>query len=330
MKKQAVKSAAGFAVVLMVLSIIPSGAFALENGTGTNQSNSTNENEFGKMMPGGMRHGGAGPDGIRGMGFGPAVNITEENFSDIQAEILNSITEKIAELQSKYDNVSEASSAEELQEVLLADRPANADGAGPGEKNGFPCEMYGPCLFEVENLTDDNFTEVQTRMLDSLQNMTEKLEEMHTELTEAGEDDRAEELDERIAELQNLYADVSDASTATELEGVIFDYLQAQAVDSLEKEIEILNARLTEDENATDEQLEGRIEELTALIADVEGAESLDELREIMSSEMKDGKGPMQQGGPMQNEGKMQGGRRNVPIRPENMPENDTDNSSGE
>ena len=104
MKKQAIKSAAGFAVVLMVLSIVPSGAFALENGTSTTQSNSTNENEFWKMM-GGMRHGGAGPEGIRGMGVGP-VNITEENFSEIQAEILSSITEKIAELQSKYDNVS--------------------------------------------------------------------------------------------------------------------------------------------------------------------------------------------------------------------------------
>jgi len=326
-KKQAVKSAASFAVVLMVLSIIPSGAFALENGT-TTQSDSTNEDEFGKMMPGGLRHGGAGLDGMRGMGFGPALNVTEENFADIQAEILNSITEKIAELQSKYDNVSEASSAEELQEVLLADRPANAEGAGFGEKNGFPCEMYGPYLFEIANLTDENFTEVQTKLLDSLQNMTEQLEEIQTKLEEAGEDDRAEELNEKIAELQNLYADVSEASTAAELEDVIFDYLQTQTVDSLEREIEILNSRLTEDENATDEQLEDRIEELTALIADVEGTESLDELREIMSSEMKNGKDPMQRGGPMQREGKMQGGRGNMPIRPENMAENGTDNKT--
>jgi hypothetical protein len=327
MKKQAIRSAAGFAVVLMVLSIVPSGAFALESGTSTTQSNSTSENEFWKMMPGGMRHGGAGPDGILDMGVGP-VNITEENFADIQAEILNSITEKIAELQSKYENVSEASSAEELQEVLLADRPVNAYGAGPGEKNGFPCEMYGPCFFEVVNLTDDNFADVQTRMLDSLQNMTEQLEEMQTKLEEAGEDDRAEELNEKIAELQNLYADVSEASTAAELEDVVFDYMQTQNVASLEKEIEILNARLTEDENATDEQLEDRIEELTTLIADVEGAESLEELREIMASEMKGGKGPMQQqGGPMQKEGKMKGGRGNMP-RPENMQENGTDNST--
>ena len=308
MKKQTVKSVASFAVVLMVLSIIPYGAFALENGTNTNQKSSTNENGFGKMMSGGMRHGGAGHDGMRGMGLGPAENITEENFADIQAEMLNSITEKIAELQSMYSNVSKASTAEELQAVLLAERQANAERAGPGEKNGFPGEMCGLCLFEAGNVTEENFTDVQTEMLDSLQNMTEKLAEIQAQLTEAGEDDRAEELDEKIAELQNLYAEVSEASTAAELKEIIFAYLQTQAVDSLEKEIEFLNARITEDGNTNDEQLEDRITELTALIADVEGAESLDELREIMSSEMKYGKDPMQKDG-----------RRNMLGHPDRM-----------
>lgn len=42
MKKQAVKSVAGFAVVLMVLSIIPSGAIASENATYADQINSAN------------------------------------------------------------------------------------------------------------------------------------------------------------------------------------------------------------------------------------------------------------------------------------------------
>jgi hypothetical protein len=317
MKKQAIKSVASFAVVLMVLSIIPSGAFALENGTNTNQANATNENGFGKMMPGGMRHGGAGPDGMHGMGLGPAENITDENFTDIQAEMLNSITEKIAELQSMYSNVSEASTAEELQAVLLAERQANAEGTGHGEKNEFPGEMYGPGLFEAGNVTEDNFTDAQTEMLDSLQNMTEKLEEMQTRFTEAGEDTRAGELDEKITELQNFYTDVSEASTAAELKEIIFAHLQTQAVTSLEKEIEFLNARIAEDGNTTDEQLEARITELTTLIADVEGAESLNELREIMSSEMKDGKGPMHNGG-----------HRNMPERLCSMQDNGTDKST--
>ncbi len=56
MKKQAVKSVAGFAVVLMVLSIIPSGAIASENATYADQINSANGKGSGKMMSGGMRH----------------------------------------------------------------------------------------------------------------------------------------------------------------------------------------------------------------------------------------------------------------------------------
>ncbi|WP_269850702.1 hypothetical protein [Methanosarcina horonobensis] len=197
MKKQAVKSVTSFAVALIVLSIISSGAFALENGTDANQANAVNENGFGEVMPGGMRHGGTGPDGMRGMGIGPAVNITEENFTEIQTEMLSSITEKIAELQSRYNNVSEASTAEELQEVLLAERQANAKVAGPGKMNGFPGEMCGPFIFEVENLTEENFTDVQTELLTSLQSMTENLEEIQTRVTEAGEEDRAEELNEK-------------------------------------------------------------------------------------------------------------------------------------
>ena len=310
--KKVVKSVASFAVVLMILSIIPYGAFALENGTNANQTSATNENGFGKMMP-----GGAGPDEMRGMGLGPAENITEENFADVQAEMLNSITERITELQSMYSNVSETATAEDLQAVLIAERQENAERAGPGEKNGLSGEMCGPGLFEAGNVTEDNFTDVQTEMLDSLQNRTEKLEEVQTRLTEAGEDDRAEELDEKITELKNLYTEVSETSTAAELKEVIFAYLQTQAVDSLEKETESLNARITEDGNANDERFEDRITEITALIADVEGAESLDELREIMSSEMKNGKGPMQKGG-----------RGNMPGRLGSMQDNGTDNST--
>ncbi|AKB18028.1 MULTISPECIES: hypothetical protein [unclassified Methanosarcina] len=317
MKKQVVKSVASFAVVLMVLSIIPYGAFALENGANTNQKSATNENGFGKMMPGGMRHGGAGPDETRGMGLGPAENITEENFDDVQAEMLNSITERIAELQSMYSNVSEAATAEDLQAVLIAERQANAERAGPGEKSGSPFEVYGPRFFEIENLTDKNFADVQTEMLDSLQNMTEKLEEIQTKLTEAGDEDRAEELEEKITEIQNLYAEISGAPTAAELKEIVFAHLQTQAIESFEKEIESLNARVTEDGNTNDERLEDRITEITALIADVEGAESLDELKEIMSSEMKDKKGPMQKDG-----------RGNMPGRHGSMQDNSMDNGT--
>lgn len=86
---------------------------------------------------------------MRGMGFCPAENITEENFTEVQTEVLNSITEKIAELQSLYNNVSETSTAEELQEVLLAERQANAEGAGPCGKMDFQIKCADPASLEL-------------------------------------------------------------------------------------------------------------------------------------------------------------------------------------
>lgn len=299
MKKQALKSVAGFAVVLMILSIIPSGALASENGTSANQTNSTDDG-FGKMIPGGMRHGGAGPDEMHGMGFCPAGNITEDNFTDVQASVLDSITEKIAELQNMYSNVSEASTAEELKEALVAEKQEKAKDAVPSQKGGCSDKMCVPCFFEVENVTDENFTEVQAEIVDSIGNMTDKLND---KLENTTDENMTAVLNEQITELEDLSADVSDASSAAELQEVVLTYMKAQAVDSLEKEIEHIETKVSDSENSTDDadenvtELNDRISELNALIEDINAAESFDELREIMSSEMKSEKEPMQQQG---------------------------------
>jgi hypothetical protein len=331
MKKQAIKSVASFAVVLMVLSIIPSGALASENGTSANQSNSTDYG-FGKMVPGGMRHGGAGPDEMHGMGSCPAENITEENFTVIQAGILDSITEKIAELQNMYSNVSEASTAEELKEVLLAERQANAEDMGPCEKGGFPGKMCVLRLFEVENVTDDNFTEVQTEIVDSIGNMTDML---NGQLENTTDENMISMLNEQITELEELSTDVSEASSAAELQKVILTYMKTQAVDSIEKEIEHIEARVSESENSTDDtdenvtELNDKITELTALIEDINAAESFDDLKEIMSSEMKSEKGPMQEGRASMKEGKgpmqQQGNCGRMPACPGFQQKNNTE-----
>jgi DNA repair exonuclease SbcCD ATPase subunit len=296
-KKQSIKSVASFAVVLMVLSIIPSGALASENGTCANQTNSTDDG-FGKMIPGGMRHGGAGHYGMHGM-VCPAENITEENFTEIQANILDSISEKIAELQNMYSNVSEASTAEELNEVLLAERQAKAEGMIPCENGRFPGKMCFPCFFEVENVTDDNFTEVQAEIVDSIGNMTEMLNE---KLENTTDENMTSMLNEQITELEELSADVSEASSAAELKEVILTYMKTQAVESIEKEIEHIESRVGESENSTDDtdenltELNDKITELNALIEDINAAESFDDFKEIMSSEMKSEKGPLQEG----------------------------------
>lgn len=301
MEKQAVKSVAIFAVVLMVLSIIPSGALASENGTSANQTNSLGDSGFGKTMPEGMRRGGAGHNGMHCMNSGPAENITEENFTEVQTTILDAITKRIAELQSMYTNVSEVSTAEELQEVLLKERQKNS---GLCEKNEFTGKMCGPCLFKVENVTDDNFTDVQTEIVDSIGNMTDMLNE---QLENTTDENMTEMLNEQITELEELSTNVSEASGAAELQKVVLTYMKAQAVESIEKEIERIEAKVSENENSTDgnvTELNNKVTELTALIEEINAAESFDELRELMSSQMKpengtmhEGKGPMQQGG---------------------------------
>lgn len=99
---KSLKSISRFATVLMVLCILPSGAYAAENS----------------------------------QKFVPAQNITEENFTDVQADILDSTSEQIANLQSFYTNVSETSNASELQKVLL--NQAQANGCGPDGKHRGP------------------------------------------------------------------------------------------------------------------------------------------------------------------------------------------------
>jgi hypothetical protein len=298
MTVKALKSISRFAMVLVVLSIIPSGAFASENAALTNSTDP-------------MYDPGSCPSC-------PERDISEENFIEVQADILDSISKRITELQSLYSNIIKVSNASDLQKVLSRDRKVN-EGMGPEGRHGF-------CPILLENVTDENFTDVQAVILDSLKNMTENVEVAQARLTEAGESNRAEELNEKITEIQNLYTEVSEASTAAELKEVLFTHEQTQALDSVEKKIELLKARVNENGNTSNEQFNRRITELTALMKDIKGTESFDELKEITYS-ARDGAmenemyadDPVRQKGcdPMDRPGRIQ----------DNATENDTDSS---
>lgn len=305
---KSLKSISRFATVLMVLCILPSGVYAAENSSK----------------------------------FVPAQNITEENFTDVRADILDSISEQITELQSFYTNVSETSSASELQEVLLNQVPAKGCGGPNGKHRGPEGMNQGPCgvpglfnLDQVENITDDNYTDVQTKIVNSIGNMTEML---NKQLENTTDENRTEMINEQITELEDLSTNVSAASSATELQEVVLTHMKTQAVDSIEIEIEHIQARVSESENRTDDsnenatELNDKITELTTLMDNIDAAESLEDLEEIMSSSqgmprmgprigpgMGYGMGPEQN--PMQREG-------NFPMCPGRMPENSTDNST--
>lgn len=259
-----------FAIGLIILSIIPSGAFASEN---ENLKNLTDL----------IYDPGSCPSC-------PAGNISEENFTEVQADMLDSISKRITELQNLYSEVSKVSNASDLQNVLSRKRQEKED-LENDERNIEPDEMQMEsdegnefCHILLENITDENFTSVQAVILDSLQNMTEEAEATQTRLTEAGESGKVEELNEKITEIRDLYTEVSEVSTAAELKEVLLTYEQAKALDSVEEKIDLLKARVNESENTSDEQLNNRITELTTLIEDIKGAESFDELKKIMHS----------------------------------------------
>lgn len=300
---KSLKSISRFATVLMVLCILPSGAYAAENSPK----------------------------------FAPAQNITEENFTNVRADILDSISEQIAELQSFYTNVSETSSASELQKVLLNQAQANGCGSdgkhrGPEGMNQGPCGMPGFFnLDQVANVTDDNYTDVQTEIVSSIGNMTEML---NKQLENTTDENRTEMINEQITELEDLSTNVSEASSATELQEVVLTHMKTQAVDSIEKEIEHIQAKVSESENRTDEndenvtELNDKITELTTLKDNINAAESLEDLKEIMSSSQGiPGMGHGMGHGMYPEQDQMQHGS-NFPMCPGGMPENSTNNST--
>lgn len=300
---KSLKPISRFVTVLMVLCILPSGAFAAENSPK----------------------------------FVPAQNLTEENFTDVRADILDSISEQIAELQSFYSNVSETSSASELQEVLLNQAPANGCGPdgkhrGPEGMNKGSCGMPGLFnLDQVENVTDDNYTDVQTEIVDSIGNMTEMLS---GQLENTTDENRTEMINEQITELEDLSTNVSAASSAAELQEVVLTHMKTQAVDSIEKEIEHIQAKVSENENSTDgsnenvTELNNKTTELSTLKDDINAAESLEDLKEIMSSSKgTPGMGPEMGHGMCPGQNPMQHGG-SFPMGPGGMPGNSADNST--
>jgi hypothetical protein len=220
------------ATVLMVLSIVPSCAFASENGSQPNLTNQAYDLKSGSTL------------GLFG-------NITEENFTDVKAFILKLISKRIAELQNLYNDVSKASNVSDLKGVLSNHRSANGC-MRPCHIHMEPFRMNRFNLDLVENVTDENFTAVQTEILGSLQNMTSMLKDQQNH-TEVGKDNRTEELNKRITEFQNLSTGVSKASTAAELKEAVFTFMQTQAVDLIEKKIEHLQAEVSESKNTSEE-----------------------------------------------------------------------------
>lgn len=244
--------------VLMIVSIIPSCAFATENSSSNHMFD---------------------------VKFGPVGNVTADHFGSAHSTILDSISKQISELQNFYKNVSDASNATELKEVL-ANRRLENECMEPYVKNRETAVMNVLDLDRIENVTDDNFTEVQTEIINSLGNATDMLNDQLNDSEISQDNNMTEEINSRITGLRNLSAEVSEASTAAELKEVVFTFMQTQTVDSIEKEIKYLQTEINDSNNMSENttELSSKIIELTTLKEKISGAESLEDLKNIMYS----------------------------------------------
>lgn len=258
-KKKSLHLISRLVTVLLVLCVIPSGVLAFEN----------NQN------------------------FGPGQKISDENFTEAKADILDSISKQITELQSLYTSVSKASNISELQNALFAHSQANgcvSDRMGRGHSGmhhgaGRISGFFN--LEQVENVTDNNYSVVQTEMVNSLGNMTVKLKEKVNSTTD---ENRTAILNEKITELEGFSANLSGASNAAELQNVVLTYMKIQAMDSIDKKIEHIETRVSESNNETNDveenvtELNNRITELNSLKDKINATGSIKEFREIMLS----------------------------------------------
>jgi hypothetical protein len=211
-------------------------------------------------------------------------NFTSGNFTVMKAMELDSLSKQISMLQGIYANVSNASNASELQQAMYTHTMmlspntqicVNRMNIGAGFN-----------LATVANVTDENFTDVQAGILGFIQNMTTALQNQQN-CSEANNDSyMTAQIGDRIANLQNLSDQVNSSTNATELQGVVLTFAQAELTNSIGMKItklqQIENNMSANDTNMA--MLDYKIANLTALEGNINNTTSIGDLMAIMSS----------------------------------------------
>lgn len=239
-----VNSILNIAVVLIILSIIPSCAFASEN------------------------------EPI----FGHGMNTTNENFTVVKVNMLDLISKQIADLKSFYTNVNEASNATALQKVLSSHRPAH-ECMGTGEMDGFNLNLVEnvtadnfttvqkEIISSIQNRTNMLNNQINNTKVSQACNRTTELNErinelqnLSTKLSEAS----------TVAELKKDVFGYMQTQAVNSIDQKI-KHLQTKVSESKKTS-----------ENTT--ELSSRITELTTMKEKISGVKSLEDLKTILSS----------------------------------------------
>jgi len=222
MKTKAVKSIACFAVVLMVLSIIPSGAFAAEDES---ESDKMTRAGPGNMIKGRMGHmgpgmgSGMGPAGMSGMGMVPLEYADEDYFPEIKAAMLERLTQQI----DRLSNLPEMPELEDLPEgvdeeavTARAEVRAEANAEKLAELEALYTEIEG--AGSLDELKAIAFSHAKEGMNAAIATEIEKFTKMQENIGEIENEDITDELlTSTIADLQGLQEQVNGAENREDL-----------------------------------------------------------------------------------------------------------------
>lgn len=219
MKTNSVKSIARFAVVLMVLSIIPSGAFAAEESAA---------NEMTRAGPGNMIKGrmgnmgsGMGPSGMSIMGTVPLEYADEDYFPEIQTAMLERLDQQIYRMINMQEMPLPEDLPEGVDEEAAAARAkarAEANAGKLAELENLKAEIEG--AESLDDLKAIAFSHVKDRMSDAIARDIEKFTWMKENLDSIDLDISEELLASTIADLQDLQEQVDSAEDREDLQEI--------------------------------------------------------------------------------------------------------------
>jgi hypothetical protein len=244
------RSIAFVLMVLIVLCIVPSFAFASENN----------------YMVNAMEY-----------------NVASGNFSDMKAMELDSLSKQISILQGIYANVNNASNVSELQQEMCTHIMVTSNTHMNVHRMNIGA---GFNLATVANVTDANFTDVQTNITSAIQNKIATLKNKQNRSEVNNKNDMTAQIGERIANLQNLSDQVNSTNNATELQGVVLSFAQNQLTNSIDMKITKLQ-QIENNMNANDTNmalLDNKISNLTTLKENINNTTSIGSLMAIMPS----------------------------------------------
>lgn len=251
------KAIPGLLLVLMATSVIPSLASAAENGFASNSG-----------------------------GF------FEGDFATVKAKTLDFLNNEITRFQGISANVTAANNMTELQAALGRDRmpPGHHVMKGPpvmnSDCNGFAFAVDGGFgLSDIESVNDTTFPTVKANMVNSLENMTAMLQDQENKTAAKNNTERATQLANKIIVIQNLTNQINQTTDAAGLHAVTLVFMKSQLDEAINKQIAQLQNREnnTNDENVT-AKINTRIADLKTLETNINNAESLSDLKHVLSA----------------------------------------------